>query len=106
MSNLLNEDKDLNINKKLTADEIFEKYEFKKVLDNGGKYDPIEYRYEDGSFVQTIKFNQIIKSVVVEQVHDYTIDEITNKDGKIVRSTSLYKEVLEAINKKMKELGW
>lgn len=50
------EEKDLN-NDKLTADELFEKYDFKKVLDNGGKYDPIEYRYEDGSFVQTIKFN-------------------------------------------------
>ena len=105
MKDLL-EEKDLNINDKLTADEIFEEHEFKKVLDNGGKYDPIEYRYEDGSFVQTIKFNQITKSVVVEQVHDYTIDEVTNKDGKIVRSTSLYKEVLEAINKKMKELEW
>lgn len=87
----------------LSADEIFEKCEFKKVeseLTRG----PIKYIYEDGLFKQTITFNRIVQQVKIEQVHDYVDTESRDEDGRLKYEVSFYPEVAIAIAKKCEEL--
>ena len=78
-----------------TADEMMEELGFKKVIDN-----ETEIRYE---YKETIMGDKLIHTILIAKVGKIVFSYRDDKNHQIM---GLGEKELQAINKKVEELGW